>query len=276
MRRCLREVQRFELRGDLVEAIERRAIVVLVVALDQLRRDAVDGPWAAEKWCDLIAHVSSPRRSSIGFGCAPNPPNDVNAAVLGRCALTRATASEPDWSRSWRRPCPAIGMVAQCITVGCFPRVALACSSGGGAADRPSACSQKASATVLTYSPNGISAVRSCFDNTISGGGAVISMRNRLDRSRVAQSLDGRPSGGESACPRRPHMYAVPRRIASAEQQGGRDDGYRVSALRADRRGAVLRPRFDLVPAEIRRSPVSTELAPGFVVRCPFGLATSK
>src|SRR4051794_37839284 len=100
---------------------------------------------------------------------------------------------------------------------------------GAGETDRPCACRANASATVLTYSPNGISAVSACRDSTISGGETVISMRNRLDESRVAQSLDGGPSGGESACPRARDIYVFRRPPARADQRWGRENGYRTT-----------------------------------------------
>src|SRR3954468_24476717 len=75
-------------------------------------------------------------------------------------------------------------------------------------------------------------------------------MRNRLDESRVAQSLDGGPSGGESACPRARDIYVFRRPPARADQGWGRENGYRTTrpgetwtvpfAARCDDRAATL------------------------------------
>src|SRR4029077_15237513 len=51
-----RRVERLELLRDGVEAIERAAVVDLIVTLDQARRHAVQGPGSAEQGGKVIAH----------------------------------------------------------------------------------------------------------------------------------------------------------------------------------------------------------------------------
>src|SRR5262252_2641739 len=62
-----RVVDRFELRGDGVQPAHGAAVVVLVVALDELQREAVQQPGTAVDRCKLIAHdtpFASAKRSS--------------------------------------------------------------------------------------------------------------------------------------------------------------------------------------------------------------------
>src|SRR5439155_18044749 len=54
--RRLREIERFELLGDGVQAPQRSAIVVLVMALDELQREAAQRPWTAVDLLQLISH----------------------------------------------------------------------------------------------------------------------------------------------------------------------------------------------------------------------------
>ena len=56
------EIERFELLGDRVETAQRAAIVVLVVALDELQREAVQHPRAAMDLFQRILHDTSKRR----------------------------------------------------------------------------------------------------------------------------------------------------------------------------------------------------------------------
>jgi len=51
------EVERLELLGDGVEAPERPAVVVLLVALDELHREVGERPGTALNRLQLIAHV---------------------------------------------------------------------------------------------------------------------------------------------------------------------------------------------------------------------------
>jgi hypothetical protein len=54
------EVERLELLADRVEAPERPAVVVLVVALDERQREPVQGPGTAVDLLQLIAHFILP------------------------------------------------------------------------------------------------------------------------------------------------------------------------------------------------------------------------
>ena len=54
--RRLREIERFELLGDGVQAPQRPAVVVLVVALDELERKPAQRPGTAVDLLQLIAH----------------------------------------------------------------------------------------------------------------------------------------------------------------------------------------------------------------------------
>ena len=54
--RRLGEIERFELLGDGVQAPQRAAIVVLVMAFDELQRKAVQRPGTAVDLLQLIAH----------------------------------------------------------------------------------------------------------------------------------------------------------------------------------------------------------------------------
>src|SRR5207237_3771568 len=56
MARRLREIERLELLGDGVQAPQRPAIVVLVMTLDELQREAAQRPWTAIDLLQLIAH----------------------------------------------------------------------------------------------------------------------------------------------------------------------------------------------------------------------------
>src|SRR5262249_4137529 len=57
---CGLEVERRELLGDGVQAPQRPAVVVLVVALDQLGRESVQGPRTAVDLFQLVAHGVPP------------------------------------------------------------------------------------------------------------------------------------------------------------------------------------------------------------------------
>jgi hypothetical protein len=72
----LGEVEQSELFGDRVQAPERAAVVVFVVALDELQRKAVQQPGTTEDRCELITHVSAScntlktrRPGEIALGC---------------------------------------------------------------------------------------------------------------------------------------------------------------------------------------------------------------
>src|SRR5215468_7395469 len=54
-------IERLELRGNRVQAREGAAIVVLIVAFDELPLDAQKRPGPAEQRCDLIWHVDVSR-----------------------------------------------------------------------------------------------------------------------------------------------------------------------------------------------------------------------
>ena len=61
---------------------------------------------------------------------------------------------------------------------------------------------------------------RRSFDSVAQIGGEFPSMHNRLEKSSVAQNLDGGPSDGESACPRLPNIRPslVPRQAPGTKK----------------------------------------------------------
>src|SRR5437667_10195857 len=89
MPRGLGEIERLELLGDGVQASQRPAVVVLVVALDQLERKPVERPRTAVDLLQMVAHVMPPfiGRGTAGWSALGLPGRD-GCAVAGRTGLS--------------------------------------------------------------------------------------------------------------------------------------------------------------------------------------------
>src|SRR5262249_53115674 len=101
MRRRRGGIECFELFGNRVQARGGAALVVLIVALDELRREAPKGPGPAEQGCDLVSHVDV---SGLRRGCLDAVMPDAAALRRGDVAAARfATDSGNDMRQATAR-----------------------------------------------------------------------------------------------------------------------------------------------------------------------------
>src|SRR5262245_12536865 len=100
-RRC--GIERRKLCGNFVQPGERAAVVILVMALDQLSLDAQQRPGPAEQGCDLIGHgdVSRMRAGAWTSSCGTQPRFAV--ARSPRLTLDRVSGDDIRQATARRR-----------------------------------------------------------------------------------------------------------------------------------------------------------------------------
>ena len=108
---CAAEIERLELFGDRVQAIERAAVVVFIMALDETRRDAVQQPGPAKDWTKTIAHGGFSKTEMAGAyappRCGRRESDAAESSFIGARAR-RVRLQELDGAPSWRELIPGV------------------------------------------------------------------------------------------------------------------------------------------------------------------------